>query len=90
MLASTPPTTSDVDLLPEIRDEIMEREGQLKAWEECTQILSDLFEDSSTNEEAELYLADAFRWKAWASASDMMRRYQKPVLPDADTIREGI
>mmetsp|Transcript_13092 Transcript_13092/g.19735 ORF Transcript_13092/g.19735 Transcript_13092/m.19735 type:complete len:227 (-) Transcript_13092:90-770(-) len=86
MASSTP--TADADLLPEIRDEIIEREGQLEMWEESTQIISDLF--GSSDEEAELYLADAFRWKAWASASDMMRKYQRPVLPDAGKIQEGL
>lgn len=97
VVAATP--TSDVDLLPEIRDEIIERGLELRAWEDCARILSDLFAGSSSSssdnnnnneEEAELYLADAFRWKAWASASAMMRKYQRPVLPDANKLREGI
>jgi hypothetical protein len=76
------------DILPEIRDEIMEREGQLQEWEDSVKILTtDLFDNE---EDAELYLADAFRWKAWAVASDMMKKYQRPVLPNAVTIQEGI
>lgn len=75
------------DILPEIRDEITAREGQLQEWEESVQILSNLIENE---EDAELYLADAFRWKAWATASDMMKKYQQPVIPSAEKIREGI
>ena len=92
MVAST--KSSDVDLLPEIRNEIIEREGQLQAWEDSVQIISDLFneedESSSEESEAELYLADAFRWKAWASATEMTRKYQRPVLPNADKLQEGL
>ena len=90
VLAST--KSSDVDFLPEIRNEIIEREGQLQSWEESVQIISDLFkEDESLEEsEAELYLADAFRWKAWASATEMTRKYQRPVLPNADKLQEGL
>lgn len=75
------------DILPEIRDEIMEREGHLQQWDESIKILSHLFENE---EDAELHLADAFRWKAWAVASDMMKKYQRPSLPNAKTIQEGI
>mmetsp|Transcript_31910 Transcript_31910/g.54441 ORF Transcript_31910/g.54441 Transcript_31910/m.54441 type:complete len:230 (+) Transcript_31910:236-925(+) len=81
------PPVADADLLPEIRDEILEREGELTAWEDSVEILSDLFDEDDA---AEIYLADAFRWKAWASASDMMRKYQRPVLPEASKISEGI
>ena len=94
VLASS--STTDVDLLSEIRDEIIEREGQLQSWEDSIQVLTDLFkeedetEESQHNNNVELYLADAFRWKAWASASETMRKYQRPVMPDADTIQEGI
>ena len=92
IVAST--KSSDVDLLPEIRNEILEREGQLQAWEESVQIISDLFneedESSSEESEAELYIADAFRWKAWASATEMTRKYQRPVLPNADKLQEGL
>ena len=94
LLASSSSTT-DVDLLSEIRDEIIEREGQLQSWENSIQVLTDLFKEEDETEESqhsnvELYLADAFRWKAWASASETMRKYQRPVMPDADTIQEGI
>ena len=47
-------------------------------------------ESSSEESEAELYLADAFRWKAWASATEMTRKYQRPVLPNADKLQEGL
>ena len=88
VLASTPHSKTNEELLSEIRDEILEREGQLESWDGCAQIVSEILLDEE--EDAELYLADAFRWKAWASASDMMRKYQKPVLPDEKVLQEGI
>lgn len=80
-------TDPNVDLLPDIREAVMEADGE-QAWKESAQVLSDLFD--SSEEEAELYLADAFRWKAWAKASDMMKRFQKPVLPDAAKVRDTL
>lgn len=87
-------SASGADLLPEIRDEIEARgKGQLQTWEESVRIVADRFPGpgaSDDDDEAELCLADAFRWKAWASASAMARRYQKPTLPDGDRLREGL
>lgn len=88
VVLSSSTTPADIDLLPEIREEIIEREGHLQDWEDSIAILSKLFDNKE--EEAELYLSDAFRWKAWASASDMMRKYQRPVLPNAQILQEGI
>lgn len=79
--------SAGVDLLPEIREAVTAAEGA-GGWEASVRILSELFE--SSDEEAELVLADAFRWKSWAAASDMMRRYQKPVLPETDQVREAL
>mmetsp|Transcript_10436 Transcript_10436/g.23183 ORF Transcript_10436/g.23183 Transcript_10436/m.23183 type:complete len:221 (-) Transcript_10436:136-798(-) len=80
-------TDPNIDLLPEIREAIAEADGE-QAWKESAQLLSDLLD--SSEEEAELYLADAFRWKAWANASDMMKRFQKPTLPNAEKVREAL
>jgi hypothetical protein len=74
------------DLLPIIREAVLEAGGE-QAWKESTQLLSGLFE---SEEDAELCLADAFSWKAWAKASDMMKRYQSPVLPDAAKVQEAL
>ena len=38
------------DILPEIRDEITAREGQLQEWEESVQILSNLIENEEDAE----------------------------------------
>lgn len=80
-------SSADMDLLPEIREAVTDADGA-GAWEESVQILSELFE--SSEEEAEFVLADAFRWKSWAVASEMMRRYQKPVLPEKDKVKEAL
>jgi hypothetical protein len=74
------------DLLPIIREAVMEAGGE-QAWKESTQILSGIFE---LEEDAELCLATAFGWKGWAKASDMMKRYQDPVLPDAAKVQEAL
>lgn len=102
-LASTKSSTTSTDdaaLLTEIRNEIVERGGEdeLRTWEECVQILSDLFQQVDNNEGegggegtiAELYLSDAYRWKAWATASETMRKYQKPTLPAPDALRASL
>lgn len=80
-------SSADLDLLPEIREAVMDA-GGAEEWEESAKVLSELFE--SSEEESELVLADAFRWKAWAMASGMMRRYQKPVLPEKDKVIEAL
>jgi hypothetical protein len=80
------PSSASDDLLPVIREAVVEAGGE-DAWKDSTQLLSDLF---GTEEEAELYLATAFCWKDWAKASDMMKRYQKPVLPDASKVQEAL
>lgn len=93
-------------MLPEIRGEIMERGGEddLRAWEECVRILSDAFREGggddddddgagpATHDESrvELYLAAAYRWKAWASASPATRKYQRPRLPDPDSLSASL
>jgi len=78
---------SNADLLPDIREAVMEAGGE-QAWTEATQILSDFF--ASSEEDAELCLADAYRWKAYVKASDMMKLRQNPVIPDATKVREAL
>lgn len=73
-------------LLPVIRTAVAEAGGE-EAWKESTQVISELFE---CEEEAELCLATAFNWRAWAKASDTMKRYQKTRLPDATKIQEAL
>ena len=80
-------SSSEMDILPQIREAVMGLDGGV-VWEESTQVLSELFD--SSEEEAELILADAFRWKSWALASDMFRRYQKPLLPKKDMVKEAL
>lgn len=82
-------SSSHVGILPEIREAVMgAADGAGVVWKESVEILSELFE--SSEEEAELVLADAFRWKSWALASEMFRRYQKPLLPEKDEVKEAL
>jgi hypothetical protein len=64
----------------------MEAGGE-QAWKESTRVLSEIFE---LEEDAESCLAAAFSWKDWAKASDTMKRYQNPVLPDAAKVQEAL
>lgn len=79
-------SSADTDLLPEIREAVIAVDGA-EGWKQSVRILSELF---ASSDEAELVLADAFRWKSWALASDMLRRYQKPVVPDATKVKEAL
>jgi hypothetical protein len=85
-LAAASISSNPNDLLPIIREAVMEAGGE-QAWKESTQLLSGLFE---LEEDAELCLATAFSWKGWAKASDMMKRYQNPVLPDPAKVQDAL
>jgi len=76
------------DLLPEIRQGLLEA-GAAVAWEDTVAVLSDVA--GMKSEEAELALAKALEWRAWAICSSaMMRKYMKPKMPDAEAVRGAL
>lgn len=83
----------DLEMLPEIRSTVFEKDGGEQAWTESTEIIKNaLYSSFSTDQtsEVELVLATAFSWKAYVKASPMMRKYQNPKLPDPTQIQQAI
>lgn len=72
------------DIIPAVREGVAEA-GNQEHWSESIAVLAEsaIMDD----EEAELILADGLNWKAWAKASPMMRKYAKPVQPDAENLK---
>lgn len=77
-----------VEYLPTIREEISEH---LDEWDKCVDLIVEATQQGMSREEAELRLAEATRWKAWAIVtSEMARKYLKTVLPTADALTESL
>ena len=92
-LSSTSSNTinADFDILPEIRSAVYENENGENQWKESIQMIqSEIHDDSIDEEELELQLATAFRWKAYVKASKTMRKYQNPKIPDPMKIQEAL
>ena len=91
-LHSSPSSSSvDVDLLEKIRSGIDEA-GGTEAWNECTDVLVNALDGAfPTAADAELLLATAFSWKAWATCtSDLTRKYIQTEIPSPDQLKHSL
>jgi hypothetical protein len=81
-LQATMDPMAGADLLPQIRESVVEADGE-ESWNNAATTLS-----SSAGidmEEAELHLAEAFRWRRLVMCtSEIARKYIKPVVPGPD------
>jgi hypothetical protein len=81
-------STSDTDILQKVREGLVAA-GYISEWNECAKIISDLIEVDT--EKAELCLAKALEWRAWAIApSETFRNYVKTKAPDAAKLRDSL
>lgn len=76
---------ANAELLPVIREGVAEMGGE-ESWKESVATLSSRIEIDL--EEAELLLADAKKWKGWATAGKIAKRYIKPEIPDVNELNE--
>jgi hypothetical protein len=80
--------TAARELLPAIREGVVDAGGE-EAWKESVSKLASMMEIDE--EEAEILLADATNWKGWAMcSSELMRKYIKPQIPDAQKLEEAL
>lgn len=75
------------EIIPAVREGVAEA-GNQEPWEESVALL--VKSAGMESEEAELILADGLNWQAWAKASPMMRKYAKPVQPDAEKLKDAL
>ena len=80
--------TADIERLPAIRDGVTEAGGE-EEWKKAVSRLTSVMEVDQ--DEAEVLIADATNWKGWAMcSSDLMRKYIKCQIPDADKLEEAL
>lgn len=71
--------------MEEIREQLSEHITQ---WDSCVEVVAGA--TGMESEEAELRLAEATRWKAWAVVkSELARKYIKTVIPSVEEITES-
>mmetsp|Transcript_15638 Transcript_15638/g.45123 ORF Transcript_15638/g.45123 Transcript_15638/m.45123 type:complete len:220 (-) Transcript_15638:336-995(-) len=75
------------EIIPAVREGVAEA-GNAEPWEESIAVLAE--KAALDEEEAEMVLADGLNWKAWAKASPTMRRYARPMQPDAAKLEEAL
>mmetsp|Transcript_18509 Transcript_18509/g.27974 ORF Transcript_18509/g.27974 Transcript_18509/m.27974 type:complete len:230 (+) Transcript_18509:71-760(+) len=87
-------TTTDVELLPSIREAIQEEysedsETAKQTWEEAVNLVAT--RTGLSPDESELALAKAFGWRAWVKVtSTIARRFMKKSLPSLDSLAEAL
>lgn len=86
--------TSDVELLPSIREAIQEEysddsETAQQTWEEAVDLVAT--RTGLSPDESELALAKAFGWRAWVKVtSTIARRFMKKSLPSLDSLTQAL
>mmetsp|Transcript_21828 Transcript_21828/g.48840 ORF Transcript_21828/g.48840 Transcript_21828/m.48840 type:complete len:228 (-) Transcript_21828:196-879(-) len=85
--ALSPLSAAGADILPTVREGVTEA-GGIEEWEKSISILSATVDVDS--EEAETMLAQALSWRGWAIVSEKMRRFQRPISPDAAKLEDAI
>jgi len=84
--SETDQTLQGVEHLDTIRQELADH---LEGWDSCVAIVATA--TGMDSQEAELRLAEATRWKAWATVtSDIARKYTQTTIPKPDEINETI
>lgn len=77
------------DILPTVREGVIEATGSDESWKASVDILHSST-DIDDMEEAELLLAVGLNWKGWAISSPMMRKYMKPKEPDVEKLTNAL
>ena len=93
-LSSTNDHKDDDDqrLVTVVREAVVLAGGET-AWEEsmqCLVVAISLEQDEFTTTVAEACLADAYGWKAWAKASDKMKKFHRPKVPDPEKLKDAL
>jgi len=79
---------SSDDILPTIRQGVVES-GAAEEWDKSIRFLSGML-PSGNDAEAEMLLATALEWKAWALTSEEFREFKRPLRPNSKKLEDAL